>query len=252
MSRLSDTAWGMAGILIVFGGWELAARAGLVNPLFLPAPSQALAITLQRVPIDVLAGHVGASLLRIVWGFSLGALAGITLGIALGWYRVLDSVLRPLIDLLRPIPPLAWIPIAIVWFGLGEASKVFVIFLGAFFPIWTNTYRGMTAIDPMLFRAAQTMNQHGLALLFKVAVPAASPDIATGLRVGWGLAFGVLVAAELIAAERGMGFMIMQARQLGEIGIVIFGIILIGVTNLATDYALGALIRRRIGRWHAV
>jgi ABC-type nitrate/sulfonate/bicarbonate transport system permease component len=129
---------------------------------------------------------------------------------------------------------------------------VFVIFLGAFFPIWTNTYRGMTAIDPMLFRAAQTMDQNGLALLFKVAVPAANPDIATGLRVGWGLAFGVLVAAELIAAERGMGFMIMQARQLGEIGIVIFGIILIGVTNLATDYALGALIRRKIGRWHAV
>jgi ABC-type nitrate/sulfonate/bicarbonate transport system permease component len=153
---------------------------------------------------------------------------------------------------LRPIPPLAWIPIAIVWFGLGEPSKVFVIFLGAFFPVWTNTYRGMTAIDPMLFRAAQTMDQRGLALLFKVAVPAASPDIATGLRVGWGLSFGVLVAAELIAAERGMGFMIMQARQLGEIGIVIFGIILIGVTNLATDYALGAAIRRWIGKWHAV
>jgi ABC-type nitrate/sulfonate/bicarbonate transport system permease component len=122
VNRLSDTAWGMAGILIVFGGWELAARAGLVNPLFLPAPSQALAITLERVPIDVLAGHVGASLLRIVWGFSLGALAGITLGIALGWYRVLDSVLRPLIDLLRPLPPLASSPIALVWFGLGEAS----------------------------------------------------------------------------------------------------------------------------------
>jgi ABC-type nitrate/sulfonate/bicarbonate transport system permease component len=251
-SRLSDAAWGMAGILIVFGGWELAARLGLIDPLFLPAPSQALTATLARVPVDVLAGHVYASLLRILWGFGLGALAGIGLGIALGWYRVLDSLLRPLIDLLRPIPPLAWIPIAIVWFGLGEPSKVFVIFLGAFFPIWTNTYRGMTAIDPVLFRAAQTMGQRGLGLLFRVAIPAASPDIATGVRVGWGLSFGVLVAAELIAAERGMGFMIMQARQLGEIGIVIFGIILIGITNLATDYALGAAIRLRIGKWHAV
>jgi ABC-type nitrate/sulfonate/bicarbonate transport system permease component len=242
----------MAGVLLVFGSWEAVARLGLVDPLFLPAPSRALAITLERMPPEVLAGHVAASLMRILWGFGLGALLGVTLGIALGWYRALDRLLRPLIDLLRPIPPLAWIPIAIVWFGLGEPSKIFVIFLGAFFPIWTNTYRGMTAIDPVLFRAAQTMDQRGLSLLFKVAVPAASPDIATGLRVGWGLSFGVLVAAELIAAERGMGFMIMQARQFGEIGIVIFGIILIGVTNLATDYALGAAIRRWIGKWHAV
>ena len=137
-ARLTDAGWGMAGILIVFGGWELAARLGLIDPLFLPAPTQALAATLGRMPPEVLAGHVGASLVRILWGFGLGALAGIGLGIALGWYRVLDGLLRPLIDLLRPIPPLAWIPIAIVWFGLGEPSKVFVIFLGAFFPIWTS------------------------------------------------------------------------------------------------------------------
>ena len=110
----------------------------------------------------------------------------------------------------------------------------------------------MTAIDPILFRAAQTMGHTGPSLLFKVAIPAVMPDVATGIRVGWGLSFGVLVAAELIAAERGMGFMIMEARQLGEIGIVIFGIILIGATNLASDYAIGAVIRRRIGRWHAV
>ena len=250
--RLSDAAWGTAGVLLVFGSWEAAARLGLVDPLFLPAPSQALAVTLERVPPGVLAGHVLASLARIAWGFSLGALCGIALGIALGWYRTLDRLLRPLIDLLRPIPPLAWIPIAIVWFGLGEPSKVFVIFLGAFFPIWTNTYKGMTAIDPILFRAAQTMGHTGPSLLFKVAIPAVMPDVATGIRVGWGLSFGVLVAAELIAAERGMGFMIMEARQLGEIGIVIFGIILIGATNLASDYAIGAVIRRCIGRWHAV
>lgn len=250
--RLSDAAWGTAGVLLVFGGWEAAARLDLIDPLFLPAPTQALAVTLERIPPDVLAGHVAASLGRIVWGFGLGAILGVILGIALGWYRLLDSLLRPLIDLLRPIPPLAWIPIAIVWFGLGEPSKVFVIFLGAFFPVWTSTYKGMTTIDPVLFLAAQTMGHQGPSLLFKVAIPAVMPDVATGIRVGWGLSFGVLVAAELIAAERGMGFMIMEARQLGEIGIVIFGIILIGMTNLVTDYAIGAIIRQRIGRWHAV
>jgi NitT/TauT family transport system permease protein len=250
--RWSDASWGIIGVLLVFGSWEAAGRLGLINPLFLPAPSRALAATLARIPPAELAGNVAASLVRILWGFSLGAILGISLGVALGWYRRLDTLFRPLIDLLRPIPPLAWIPIAIVWFGLGEPSKVFVIFLGAFFPVWTNTYKGMTTIDPILLRAAQTMGYRGTSLLFRVAVPAIMPDIATGVRVGWGLSFGVLVAAELIAAESGMGFMIMQARQLGEIGIVIFGIILIGVTNLATDYAIGAVIRWKIGKWHAV
>jgi len=140
---------------------------------------------------------------------------------------------------------------AIVWFGLGESSKVFVIFLGAFFPILTNAYKGITGIDPVLIRAAQTMDQRGLRLLVKVVLPAAMPDIATGLRVGWGLSFGVLVAAELIAASSGMGFMIMNARQFGEVGVIIFGILLIGACNLATDWALAAAIRRWLGRWHA-
>jgi ABC-type nitrate/sulfonate/bicarbonate transport system permease component len=250
--RWSDATWGIIGVLLVFGSWEAPGRLGLINPLFLPAPSRALAATLARIPPAELFGNVAASLVRIVWGFGLGAVLGVSLGVALGWYRMLDTLFRPLIDLLRPIPPLAWIPIAIVWFGLGEPSKVFVIFLGAFFPVWTNTYKGMTTIDPILLRAAQTMGYRGASLLFRVALPAVTPDIATGVRVGWGLSFGVLVAAELIAAERGMGSMIMQARQLGEIGIVIFGIILIGVTNLVTDYAIGAVIRWKIGPWHPV
>ena len=141
---------------------------------------------------------------------------------------------------------------AIVWFGLGEASKVFVIFLGAFFPVLTNAYRGITSVDPTLVRAAQTMDVTGLALLWRVMLPAALPDIAVGLRVGWGLSFGVLVAAELIAADAGMGFMIMNARQTAEVGVIVFGILLIGLATLATDWVLGLVIRRSVGRWHAV
>ena len=110
----------------------------------------------------------------------------------------------------------------------------------------------MIGIDPALLRAGQTLGLRGPVLLFRVAVPAAMPDLATGIRIGWGLSFGVLVAAELIAADRGMGFMIMNARQLGEVDVIVFGIILIGAMNLITDYAIGAVIRRRIGRWHAV
>ncbi|MCP4381267.1 MAG: ABC transporter permease subunit, partial [Hyphomicrobiales bacterium] len=147
-------------------------------------------------------------------------------------------------------PPLAWIPLAIIWFGLGEPSKFFMIFLGAFFPVVTATYRGVTSVDPALIRAAQTFGLKGLGLLVKVVIPGAAPDLATGIRIGWGLSFGVLVAAELIASDRGLGFMIMHARLLGNVDVIVVGIVLIGVLNLATDIGIVLLVRRWIGRWH--
>lgn len=252
MSAWRDRLPGALGVVLLLGAWELVARAELVERTMFPAPSAALATTLARLPVAEIANHAFVSLTRIAQGFALGAALAIVIAVAAGWYRVLGNLLRPVLELLRPIPPLAWIPMAIVWFGLGEPSKVFVIFLGAFFPVLTNTWRGIVGIDPMLLRAAQTMDVNGPRLLFRVALPAALPDIATGLRVGWGLSFGVLVAAELIAAEAGLGFMIMNARQFGEVGIIMCGIGLIGVLNIATDLMLAAIIRRRLGRWHAV
>jgi ABC-type nitrate/sulfonate/bicarbonate transport system permease component len=250
-SRWKDSSLGVVGVLGLLAVWEALTRSGAVNPVIFPPPTAAVAGALAKVPPRDLWEHVSTSLLRILWGFGVGAGLGILVGIASGWYRTLGTLTQPLIDLIRPIPPLAWIPMAIIWFGLGEPSKVFVIFLGAFFPVVTNAYKGMTGVDPILLRAAQTMGLSGPRLLLQVAIPAAMPDIATGLRVGWGLSFGVLVAAELIAADAGMGFMIMHARQSGEIGVIIFGIILIGVTNLLTDYGIGEVIRRKVGRWHA-
>lgn len=235
-------AW--IGALAFLALWELAARLVWRDAQVLPAPTQALAAAWQHLTARELAGHVGASLARILIGFVLAAVAGIALGVAAGWYRVLGILVRPIVDLLRPIPPLAWIPIAIVWFGLGEGSKWFVIFLGAFFPIFTNAYRGMLSIPPVLICAARTLDVDGLALLVKVALPAALPDIATGLRVGFSLAFGILVAAELIAADRGMGYLVMQSRQIGELGVAVFGILLIGIVSLVSDAALATGLRR--------
>lgn len=248
--RWRDAALGGIGTLAVLILWEAAARWGGANPLVFPAPTTAVVNALHHVPPDVLAGYVAISLQRIVLGFAAGASLGVALAVAGGWYHLLGNLLRPVVELLRPIPPLAWIPMAIVWFGLGESSKVFVIFLAAFFPVFTNAWKGMTGIDPVLLRAGQTMDLKGPALLFKVALPAALPDIATGLRIGWGLSFGVLVAAELIAADSGLGYMIMNARQLADVDTIILGILLIGVVNLLTDWGIGALIRRQLGSWH--
>jgi len=251
LARWQDAVLGALGVLGLLIAWEAVTRSGLVNPVIFPGPAKAIAVAFARVPLRDLWEHISTSFLRILWGFGIGAGLGILTGTTSGWYRTLGALTRPVIELVRPIPPLAWIPMAIIWFGLGEPSKVFVIFLGAFFPVVTNTYKGMGGVDPILLRAAQTMGLSGPRLLLRVAIPAAMPDIATGIRVGWGLSFGVLVAAELIAAESGMGFMIMHARQSGEIGVIIFGIILIGAMNLVTDYCIGEVIRRKLGRWHA-
>jgi ABC-type nitrate/sulfonate/bicarbonate transport system permease component len=249
MTRLERHA-GTIGVVAFLLLWETAARLGWRNPAIMPAPSEAALAALTTIPPGVLAAHVATSLGRVLAGFALGAAAGVALGIAAGWYRPVALVCRPFVEILRPIPPLAWIPVAIVWFGLGEPSKIFVIFLGTFFPVFTAAARGMASIPPVILRAARSMDVDGLRLLAKVAVPAAMPDIATGLRIGFGLGFGVLVAAELIAAERGMGHLVMEARQLGQLGISVFGIFLIGIVNLVADHQLAAAIRRTVGRWH--
>ena len=239
---------GAIGAFLVLLLWEASARLVWRDAQVLPAPTQAIGAAIEHLSAGEIADHIGASMGRILAGFAIAAVLGIALGVATGWYRGLARIVRPLVDLLRPIPPLAWIPIAIVWFGLGEPSKVFVIVLGAFFPIFTNAWRGMASIPPVLLAAARTMDVEGPALLFKVALPAALPDIATGLRVGFGLSFGILVAAELIAAERGLGYLVMHSRQLGQLGVAVFAILLIGVVTLVADRLLALGLRKLVGR----
>src|SRR5262245_11212869 len=251
-ATLSERLAGMLSVIVMLTIWELASRFGWQDPQMLPAPSEALLAAARLLGPWDLAQHVGISLFRILAGFGLATVVGVLLGIVLGWSPLAARCLRPFVEVLRPIPPLAWLPLAIIWFGLGEPSKVFVIFLGAFFPIFTSAWRGMTMVSPTLIRAAQTMDVDGVRLLWRVAIPATLPDIAAGLRIGFGLAFGILVAAELIAAKSGMGYLIMEARQLGQLGIAIFGIFLIGVVNLVADHQLARAVRASIGRWSNV
>jgi ABC-type nitrate/sulfonate/bicarbonate transport system permease component len=249
---LGDIILGIVGTLAVLAVWEFGARSGAVDPAIFPSPTLAAKSAADKISTAQLLGHIGWSLQRITVGFLMGAAAGITIGIAAGWYSWARFVFVPLIELLRPIPPLAWIPLAIIWFGLGEPSKIFMIFLGAFFPIVTATYRGVMNVDPVLIRAAQTFGLKGVGLLVRIVIPGAAPDLATGIRIGWGLSFGVLVAAELIASDKGLGYMIMNARQLGNVDVIVIGIVVIGILNLLTDGVIAGLIKKWIGRWHEV
>lgn len=250
-AALADAALGILGTALVVLAWEVAARTGAIDPRLFPSPLLAMSEAAARLSADTVGEHMAWSLLRVFSGFAIGALAGTVVGILAGWSRGFGLVARPLIELLRPIPPLAWIPLAIIWFGLGEPSKFFIIFLGAFFPVVTAAYHGVRTADPVLIRAARTFGLKGWPLLLKVVLPSAAPDLATGLRIGWGLSFGVLVAAELIAADRGLGYMIMNERNTGgSVSVIIVGILLIGLLNLLTDAAIGSAIHRWIGRWH--
>ncbi len=253
MSRahLGDVLLGLLGIALIVGAWELAVYSGAIDARIFPSPSIAIVEAASRLSADRVAEHMAWSLFRVFSGFLLGALAGAIIGIMAGWSTAFGLIARPLIELLRPIPPLAWIPLAIIWFGLGEPSKFFIIFLGAFFPVVTAAYQGVRNVDPILVRAARTFGLSGWRLLLRVVVPSATPDLATGIRVGWGLSFGVLVAAELIAADRGLGYMIMNERNSGgSVSVIIIGILLIGMLNLLTDIAIAISIQRWIGRWH--
>jgi len=238
------------GFLLIVIVWQLIATFGLVNPELFPGPIQMVQSVAANLTVGRVLQHIGFSLMRVGLGFLIGGTAGVVVGVISGWYVKLGAVLRTPVELLRPIPPLAWIPIAIIWLGLDEASKVFIISLGAFFPMFTNTYKGMITIDPNLIRAGQMLGLRGGKLLLRVVVPATMPDIATGIRLGWSYSFGSMVAAELIAASSGLGYMIMHARELGTIGVIVFGILLIGAINLATDYLIqDAILTRRL-RWH--
>jgi len=236
-------------ILIV---WQIVSATNLVDSSIFPGPISVLKSAIIDVPIRRLIQHIGFSLFRVVAGFIIGAVTGVIFGIISGWYKKIGNILQAPIELIRPIPPIAWIPIAIFWLGLGESSKIFIIFLGAFFPIYTNTLKGMFNINPELLQAGRILGLKGIRLLLKVAFPATFPDIATGIRVGWSYSFGLTVAAELIAADNGLGYMIMHARELGQITVIIYGVIIIGLLNLFTDFLIQQIIIKRKLRWYYI
>ncbi len=230
--------------------WQVAASNGWINRTVLASPSEVLAIAIAQVADGSLALHCGVSFARVLAGFTLGATLGVALGVVMGRIEIFRSAINPIVEIMRPIPPLAWIPLAIIWFGIGEASKVFLIAVTVFFPVVVNTFKGVTQIDPVVIRAARTLDARVGAVLVQVALPAATPDIATGLRVGWSLSWAVLVAAEMLAAKSGLGFLVTEAMNVGRFDRVAFGIIVIGAVSVISDFILRAIIDRYLLSWH--
>ena len=189
--------------------------------------------------------HLFDSLRREFTAFSW-ALAAIPLGVAMGWWKPIHEQINPLVEMLRPIPPLAWIPLSILWFGVGDTQNQFIILLGIFFPILLNTIAGVKSVEPNLVRAARCLGGGEAAVLRRVVLPAALPQIVTGVRIGLGVGWMALVAAELVGANSGLGFLINDARTLLRTDIVIVGMITIGLVGLGLDIMIRELSRRAL------
>jgi ABC-type nitrate/sulfonate/bicarbonate transport system permease component len=201
-------------------------------------------------PGHFLYNHLLYSLYRVVLGYAAASLWAIPLGLLMGWSARLLRVIRPLIEVVRPIPPLAWIPIAILWFGIGIKSAAFIIFLGAFFPILLNTISGVLSIHPILIEAARTLHAKEKDIFLKVLLPGAVPSIFVGMRIGVGIGWMTLVAAEFTGVKEGygLGYMIMTARDIQRPDEILAGMLVIGVIGLLIDIGLRATESRTI-RW---
>ncbi|WP_244472580.1 MULTISPECIES: ABC transporter permease [unclassified Methylobacterium] len=192
--------------------------------------------------------HLGASLSRVYGGFALAVLFALPLGLLIGRVPLMRQLLDPTFQILRPVPVTAWLPLAMILFGLGPRSAYFLVFLGAFYPILVNTIFGVRSVEPRLFEAASMLGCRGSAQFARVVLPAALPSIFTGLRLGLGFAWVVIVVGEMTGVQTGLGAIIMEARQLSRTEIVICGMIVIGVAGFLSDRIV-MLIGRRLLAW---
>lgn len=244
----------VATLAVLLAIWWAVTALQLISPLFLPSPWQVLQKLLtiagpQGFMDATLWQHLAASLTRIAIALVLAAIVGVPVGIAMGLSPTVRGILDPLIELYRPVPPLAWLPLVIIWFGIGETPKILLIYLAIFAPVVMSTLAGVKSAQQVRVRAAQSLGASHAQVLWLVILPGALPEILTGLRIGLGVGWSTLVAAELIAATRGLGFMVQSAGEFLATDVVLAGIAVIAIIAFVLELGLRAL-QRRLTPWH--
>ncbi len=232
--------------------WWGVTAGGLIAPLFLPGPGQVAwrIVDLARHGFvgASLAQHAGASLARVGLAMLFAIITAIPVGMAMGMFRHVNAALDPLIEFYRPVPPLAYLPLLVIWFGIGETTKILLIYMAIFAPLAISTASGVRRVDANRIRAAQSLGASRDQIAWLVVFPSALPDILTGLRIALGVGWSTLVAAELVAATRGLGFMVQSASQMLVTDVVIAGILVIAVIALVLELVL-RWVERRFASW---
>ncbi len=228
--------------------WQIAAGRQMVH--ILPSPLETLAGIVDLARQGLLLKYAVASLFRVTWGFISAAVLAIPIGLTIGWYRRAEMAFNPLIQILRPISPLAWIPIAILWFGVGDLAAVFLIFVSCFFPLVLTAINAVQGIPAVFVNAGRNFGLNPAGLIYRVLYPAVIPQLITGLRITLGVAWIVVVAAEMIAVNSGLGFLIIDARNAGNrYDLVVAGMVIIGVIGVLLDLGMRSLQGLRALHW---
>lgn len=253
-TRGGTGGWAKLGLglilpVIILLAWQLSTAAGIFSPVQLPSPRAVFEAGTELIARNELFGHIAISTQRVLLGFLAGAVLGVSLGALVGLSKVAEVLLGPTIGALRAVPSLAWVPLLILWMKIGEDSKVTLIVIGAFFPVFTTVSLALRHVDKNLVEAARAFGLKGLKLLTTVQLPAVVPAIFSGLRLALAQAWLFLVAAELIASSMGLGFLLTDSQSNGRTDRLLLAIVLLAVLGKTTDALLGLAEKWAVRRW---
>ena len=239
------------GIIVFIGIWEAVVKFGLISEDKLVAPSQIVLTFMDKLENPIPDGntiivHFLTSLKLVVLGFLVSCIIGVPLGLFMGFFNVANRIFTPIFEIIRPIPPLAWIPIVIVVLGIGLKAELFIIFVASFVPCVINSYTGIRATSQTLINVAKTAGANKFQIFYKVGIPSALPMVFTGIKVSFGSAWATLVAAEMIASSEGLGYMIQQGRVARRPDIVLLGMLVIGLVGAVLTAILSIMEKKAI------
>ncbi len=238
----------LLGILIFLILWEIATRTRMVNPAFVPPFSTVMATFVSMAFSGELFGHIAISLQRALIGFALGLLFAIPMGLVIGWFKSFEYYIDPLLQTFRQISTIALLPVFMFLFGIGEVSKVALVFWGVQWAVLLNTISGVKTVDPLLIKSARSMCASPVTLFYKVILPSAFPSIFTGIRLSATTSILILTAAEMLGASKGLGFLLFDAETKYQIPRMFSAIVAMAILGVVINYAL-QMIEKRIHRW---
>lgn len=240
---------GILGFLII---WQVITMTGIVGSRYLTTPMKIANLFITKLtdpnPDGAVIGvNIVSSLTIALSGFGLAIAIGVPLGLLMGWYKGFDSFMRPLFEIIRPIPPVSWIPLTIVWLGIGLKAKALIVFFAAFVPCLINAYTGIRQTSEVLKNVAKTCGASNFTIFWKIGIPSSMTLTFAGIKVAIGNAWATLVAAEMLASSSGLGYMILMGRQFGQVDLVILGIVVIGVIGTIITIFIGMLENKVLG-----